>query len=128
MYQISEIAKLLGITPHTLRYYEKEKIIFPNRNENGERVYDETDLLWMKFVMKLKQTQMPIAQIREYTELVRQGETTTQARLKLLEEHRSSIKNQINNLLSTEKMLENKIIGYKDYIKTHKPIPTNSPY
>jgi DNA-binding transcriptional MerR regulator len=128
MYQISAIAKLLGITPHTLRYYEKEKIIFPNRNENGERVYDETHLLWMKFVMKLKQTQMPIAQIREYAELVRQGETTTKARLKLLEEHRSSIQNQINNLLSTEKMLENKIIGYKDYIKTHKAIPTKSPY
>ncbi|MEH7503893.1 MerR family transcriptional regulator [Neobacillus drentensis] len=128
MYQISEIAKLLGITPHTLRYYEKEKIIFPARNENGDRVYDETHLTWMKFVMKLKQTQMPIAQIREYAELVRQGETTAQARINLLEEHRSSIQNQINNLLSTEKMLDKKIIGYRDYIKTHKAIPTNSPY
>ncbi|MEH7308953.1 MerR family transcriptional regulator, partial [Neobacillus drentensis] len=65
----------------------KEKIIFPDRNENGERIYDETHLTWMKFVMKLKQTQMPIAQIREYIDLVRQGETTTQARIKLLEKN-----------------------------------------
>ncbi|SFB17027.1 MULTISPECIES: MerR family transcriptional regulator [unclassified Bacillus (in: firmicutes)] len=127
MYQISEIAKLLGITPHTLRYYEKEKIIFPVRNEKGERIFDETHLTWLKFVLKLKQTQMPIAHIREYTELVRQGENTTSARIKLLEKHRSSIQNQINNLLATEKMLDNKIIGYKEYIKTHKAIFTNSP-
>jgi len=127
MYHISEIAKLLGITPHTLRYYEKEKIIFPVRNENGERMYDEMDLTWLKFVMKLKQTQMPIAKIREYAELVKQGENTTEARINLLEEHRSSIQNQIKNLLSTEKMLDNKILGYKDYIKTQKAFPTNIP-
>ncbi|WP_312472107.1 MerR family transcriptional regulator [Neobacillus sp.] len=127
MYHISEIAKLLEITPHTLRYYEKEKIIFPVRNENGERMYDEMHLTWLKFVMKLKQTQMPIAKIREYAELVRQGENTTQARIKLLEDHRSSIQNQIKNLLSTEKMLDNKIVGYKDYIKSHKGFPTKSP-
>jgi DNA-binding transcriptional MerR regulator len=120
MYHISEIAKLLGITPYTLRYYEKEKIIFPVRNGNGERVYDKAHLEWMKFVMKLKQTKMPLAKIREYAELVRQGESTNQARIRLLEEHRRSIQNQIENLVSTEKMLDNKINGYKDYIQFHK--------
>ena len=125
MYPISEIAKLLGVTPHTLRYYEKEKIIFPVRNKNGERVYDEKDLTWLKFVMKLKQTQMPIAQIREYADLVIQGENTTQTRLKLLEEHRTSIQMQIKDLISTEKMLDKKIHVYKQYIKTHKTFPTN---
>lgn len=31
MHTISEVAHLLGISAHTLRYYEKEKIIYPNR-------------------------------------------------------------------------------------------------
>lgn len=117
MYTISEVAKLLGVSTHTLRYYEKEKILVANRNANGNRLYDESHIRWLQFVMKLKQTQMPIAQIREYARLYTEGEHTTKTRLKLLEDHRKSIQAQIENLVITEKMLENKIIAYKDLLK-----------
>ncbi|MFC5702666.1 MerR family transcriptional regulator [Cohnella faecalis] len=116
MYTISEVAKSLGVTTHTLRYYEKEEIIAPKRNANGERMYDETHLAWLQFVMRLKQTQMPISQIRKYAQLYLEGEHTAQARLNLLEDHRSSLQNQISNLATTEKMLKDKIAGYKDLI------------
>lgn len=36
MYKIGEVAKLLGVSSHTLRYYEEEQIILPERNEHGE--------------------------------------------------------------------------------------------
>ncbi|WP_139990902.1 MerR family transcriptional regulator [Paenibacillus paridis] len=116
MYTISDVAKLLGITAHTLRYYEKEKIIAPIRNANGERIYDDSNLAWLRFVMRLKQTQMPIVQIREYAQLYLQGDHTAQARLNLLEEHRNSVQNQINNLTATEKILGDKIAAYKNSI------------
>ncbi|MFS1512977.1 MerR family transcriptional regulator [Chengkuizengella sp. SCS-71B] len=116
MYTISEVANSLGVSTHTLRYYEKENIIIPDRNRNKERVYSESHLKWLKFVMKLKETQMPIIQIREYARLFKEGEHTTQTRLELLENHQISIQNQIKNLLTTEKMLEDKIKAYKDFI------------
>lgn len=116
MYTISDIAKLLGITAHTLRYYEKEKIIAPIRNANGERIYDDSNLAWLRFVMRLKQTQMPIVQIREYAQLYLQGDHTAQARLNLLEEHRNSVQNQINNLTATDKILGDKITAYKNSV------------
>lgn len=121
MYAISEVAKLLEVSTHTLRYYEKEKIIIPDRNATGERLYTEAHLAWLRFAMKLKQTQMPLAQIREYAQLYIEGEYTTKARLKLLEDHRKSIQNQIKNLVDTEKMLEDKIAVYKDFIRNLKP-------
>ncbi|MEH7086532.1 MerR family transcriptional regulator, partial [Neobacillus drentensis] len=58
MYTIGEVAQLVGVSTHTLRYYEKENIILPDRNENGERKYTESHLQWLKFVLKLKETQM----------------------------------------------------------------------
>lgn len=116
MYTISEVAKLLAITTHTLRYYEKEEIIAPIRNANGERVYDDSHLAWLRFVMRLKQTQMPISRIREYAQLYIEGEHTTQARLSLLEDHRNSVQSQIKNLTATEKILKDKIVAYKDFI------------
>ncbi|UKS23899.1 MerR family transcriptional regulator [Paenibacillus sp. HWE-109] len=116
MYTISDVAKLLGITAHTLRYYEKEEIIAPIRNANGERVYDDANLAWLRFVMRLKQTQMPISQIRKYAQLYLEGEHTAQDRLNLLEDHRNSVQSQIRNLTATEKVLKDKIATYKNFI------------
>lgn len=116
MYTISEVSKILEITTYTLRYYEKEGIVAPVRNANGERVYEESHLAWLRFVLRLKQTQMPIAQIRQYAQLYLEGEHTSQARLNLLEEHRSSVQEQIRHLTETEKMLNDKIANYKVFI------------
>ncbi|KQL49865.1 MerR family transcriptional regulator [Brevibacillus choshinensis] len=120
MYTISEVAKLLGVSAHTLRYYEKEEIIVPKRNAHGERLYDESHVAWLRFVMRLKQTQMPLTQIREYARLYKEGEHTTIARLNLLEDHRNAVQNQIMNLEATEKMLADKIATYKALISEHR--------
>ncbi|MED0947197.1 MerR family transcriptional regulator [Bacillus mobilis] len=113
MYTISEVAKLIRVSTHTLRYYEKENILIANRDTNGNRMYEESHIKWLQFVMKLKQTQMPIAKIREYARLYLEGEHTTEARLQLLENHKTSIQTQRENLVITEKMLENKISAYR---------------
>ncbi|MBQ4266335.1 MAG: MerR family DNA-binding transcriptional regulator, partial [Clostridia bacterium] len=43
-YTISEMSKLLGVTTHMLRYYEKIGIIRPVVNpENGYRYYSVVD-------------------------------------------------------------------------------------
>jgi len=116
MYSIGEVAQVLGISTHTLRYYEKENIILPDRNENGERKYTESHLQWLRFVLKLKETQMPITKIKEYAHLFTEGEHTALDRLKLLEDHKSSIENQLRILEDTNKMLEHKISSYKKMI------------
>ncbi|WP_066372194.1 MerR family transcriptional regulator [Neobacillus fumarioli] len=120
MYTISEIADLLGVSPHTLRYYEKEKIVVPDRDANGNRVYRKEHFTWLRFVIQLKQTQMPIAKIRKYTELYLEGDHTTTARLALLEEHQRAIQEQLHTLTATEKMLSDKIESYKQYIARMK--------
>lgn len=117
MYSIGEASQILGISAHTLRYYEKEKIILPDRNENGERIYNDNHIKWLQFVLKLKETQMPISKIKEYAHLFVEGEQTSLARLKLLEDHKSSIESQLKTLEETNKMLENKIKSYKEFVQ-----------
>ncbi len=116
MYSISEASKLLEVSTHTLRYYEKEQLIEPDRSQHGERIYNDNHIKWLEFVMKLRQTQMPIMKIREYARLYKEGDQTSDARLKLLEDHRSSIQAQLSNLVTTDKMLEKKIAAYKAFI------------
>jgi DNA-binding transcriptional MerR regulator len=117
MYSIGEVAQMLGISTHTLRYYEKEQIILPDRNENGERLYSESHIQWLRFVLKLKETQMPVNKIKEYAHLYTEGEHTSLARLDLLVEHKQSIEHQLKTLEETNKMLEQKISFYKEVIR-----------
>lgn len=91
MYTIGEVAHLLGISTHTLRYYEKEKIIYSDHDENGDRRYNDSHIQWLQFVIKLKETQMPISKIKKYAALFLEGDQTTLARLSLLEEHKHTL-------------------------------------
>ncbi|MCS1351094.1 MerR family transcriptional regulator [Mechercharimyces sp. CAU 1602] len=117
MYTISEVAKKLDISAHTLRYYEKEGIVIPARDAHEVRVYDDSHIRWLGFVKKLRETKMPIAQIKKYAHLLQEGDHTTAARLRLLEKHHDSIQKQLHDLIETEKMLERKIVAYKEIMK-----------
>lgn len=44
-YKIGEVARLLGSTTQTLRFYEQEGIIVPQKSENGTRYYNEADII-----------------------------------------------------------------------------------
>ncbi|QOS78915.1 MerR family transcriptional regulator [Paenibacillus sp. JNUCC31] len=120
MHTIGETAEMLGISAHTLRYYEKEQIITPARDASGDRRYNDSHIQWLQFVIKLKETQMPIVTIKKYAALFLEGDHTTLDRLSLLEEHRLSIQNQIETLKTVDEMLEHKIEFYKEFIVKQK--------
>lgn len=44
IYTISNAAKLLGISVHTLRMYEREGLIIPFKKESNQRLYSDRDL------------------------------------------------------------------------------------
>ncbi|MCK1995040.1 MerR family transcriptional regulator [Peribacillus muralis] len=118
MYTISEVGQMLEISTHALRYYEKEEIITPERDAQGNRRYTDSHLKWLEFVKKLRETQMPIEQIKKYTQLFKEGDHTSIDRLNLLEDHRRTIEIQIETLKTTEAMLDKKITSYKQHLST----------
>ena len=123
MYTISEISQLTETTAHTIRYYEKEGLLFPTRTASGVRRYDESQLTWLRFVLRLRATHMPIDQIREYVELfLASSEThdTSLERLRLLEAHQQNVRQQLAELIRTEQMITEKIAVYQQLHPTVK--------
>lgn len=53
-YSIGEFSKLIGVSIYTLRYYETEKLITPDRQSNGRRVYKEKDVSWIEFIKRYR--------------------------------------------------------------------------
>ena len=67
---IKEFSSLVGLSAHTLRYYEKIGLLkHVHRNASGHRVYSAKDLSWISFVKRLKETAMPLEEILEYAKL-----------------------------------------------------------
>ncbi|EQM72491.1 MerR family transcriptional regulator [Pseudomonas stutzeri] len=85
---IQQFAARTGLSADTLRYYEKIGLLrHVARDASGFRVYGPRDLEWVSFVLRLKDTGMPLEDITRYADLREQGETTLAARQALLEAH-----------------------------------------
>lgn len=114
---IGEFSRLSGLTTHTLRFYEAQGILRPAaRAANGHRRYRRDDLLWVEFVLRLKRTGMPLAEIRRYAELRAAGDDTVPPRLAMLELHRQRLATAIEELSTCAAALDAKIGIYRDLL------------
>ena len=59
-----EVEKQIGINKETLRYYEKEGLINPIRDENGYRNYTPEDLERISLILQFREMQITIDEIK----------------------------------------------------------------
>ena len=111
-YSIGQFAKLSGFSIDTLRYYEKQKLLFPSRDKNNRRFYTEKDVAWISFISRLKKTGMSIKEMQKYAKLRYAGDQTIPERLVLLF-------NQLDNLHEEEKKINDNIAFVEQKIKTY---------
>ena len=111
---IQQIAKVTGLTVHTLRYYEKMGLLEGvARDEHGYRRYSEADIAWVEFLICLRGMGMPISEVKHYSDLRSQGMSTIKPRRKLLEAHKRKVSAQIQELKKNMMKIEEKINLYK---------------
>ncbi len=89
-YKIGEFAKLVGLSTYTLRYYEDQGLIMPQRDAAGVRFYTLEDVKWVGFILHLKGTGMRITELKQYVALRAQGDATIEARKALLQKNKGS--------------------------------------
>ena len=114
--RIGEMAKTADISEYTLRYYERIGLIRVNRDHGGRRCYEESDIEWIKFIRRLKDTGMLLKDIREYSRLRYEGSTTMPERLQILEKHREYVLEQQKKWADYLNNLDDKIAFYKHSI------------
>jgi DNA-binding transcriptional MerR regulator len=112
---ISAAAQELGVSTHTLRYYERAGLMLApvDRAHSSHRRYSAGDISWVSLLMKLRATGMPIRDMRRYAELVRAGEGTEPERLALLEAHREAVLAQLDETRRSLAAIDTKISIYR---------------
>lgn len=94
-YTISEIAEKMGVSVHTIRYYDKEGLLPNVKRINGRRVFEDTDFSWLRVLNCMRNTGMPIKEIRKYMSLCEQGDTTLQERYVMIQAQKRRIEEEI---------------------------------
>lgn len=121
-YTISQVAEKFDLTAHTIRYYDKEGLLpFIERNKAGNRQFSDKDFDWLKLITCLKNTGMPIKQIKLYIQWCLQGDETLELRRQMYIDHRQEVLKQIEDLQKNLKSIDYKL----EFYDTACNIPVN---
>ncbi len=109
---ITQVAGLLGLSPHTLRYYERIGLVRVGRDTAGHRSYGPESVRRLVFLTRMRLSGMAMRDLQHYVDLVDAGDGTVPERLDMLIEHRDTIRRQIKELTLSLAATEYKIATY----------------
>ena len=96
MKNIKEAEQLTGISSQNIRYYEKQGLLCPARNEeNSYREYSDNDIERLKLIRLFRKLGMPIEELRRLLN----GEVDLRNAVEMQEKRLESQKNELNNAL-----------------------------
>lgn len=111
---IAEVAERTGLTAYTLRYYERIGLIAAvPRASGGQRRYARADMDWLAFLLRLRETGMPIQGMQAFARLRSQGDASVGERREMLEQHLAEVQAKVAALQQSMRALSLKIDHYR---------------
>jgi DNA-binding transcriptional MerR regulator len=117
-YTISQVAEITGISAYTLRYYDKLGMLpFVDRDSAGNRAFKEDDFHFLNMITCLKETGMPLAEIRQFIDWCMSGDTTLEERREMFTKQVQAVEQQIADLQKNLRKLAYKQVYYEQAVK-----------
>ncbi len=117
-YTVKEVAQIMKISAHTVRYYDNEGLIpFVSRTQSNARMFSEYDLSWIRTVHCLRATNLSINDIKKYIELCLKGNKTIPQRAKIIFNQEKNLKEYLKQLQEQMKVLQIKKKYYTNLLK-----------
>lgn len=110
---IGNLAKSIGITSRTLKYYEEMGIMAPScRAEGSTRAYTPDDVRKVKFILKLKELGLTIKEMQELDRVYAEAKETNKI-IPLLVEMLDNNINTLDEKMSKLSSLRKEIVNYR---------------
>lgn len=118
IYTMMQACKETGMTYQGLKFYCNEGLV-PNvkRDKINRRIFDEHDIAWIKSLSCLKNCGMSLHEIKEYTELCLEGESTIPQRKIILERKRAQLEESIAALTASIDYIDKKQEFYDEVLE-----------
>ncbi|ELL5633252.1 MerR family transcriptional regulator [Staphylococcus aureus] len=114
-----EVVALMNISQDTLRYYEKVGVIPPvNRDENGYRIYNDSDLNWIYLVKNLRNAGVSIESLIEFFRLAQlpKNENIQAQQKQILNKQLEELNENLKTIHDVRDLLQYKIDNYDNHI------------
>jgi DNA-binding transcriptional MerR regulator len=112
-FTISELARDLGVTARTIRFYEEQGLVEPERR-GQQRVFSRRDRARIKLILRGKRIGLSLAEIRDILDLyqrARDESGQSQKLLQLLSERRAQLERQRQDI--------DEVLGEIDALSEH---------
>lgn len=119
---ISEVAKLSGLTAETIRYYEELGIITPvPRTTSGQRQFDDRSIYQLRFAKNMREAGMGTKVLQEYASMIYEDDDSTiDSRLELLKEQADLMEKKMLEMEKAHKYLTHKVDNYDRHLQAVK--------
>ena len=118
MYTIKEVADMMEISEHTLRFWAKSGFFpFVKRNHNNIRIFSDDDLGWVKIVKCLRSVGTENKAIKKYIDLCIIGDSTIPERYEIIKSTKEKAVKQMKDLQKQLDLLDYKEEYYQNLIK-----------
>jgi len=117
---VGELAKKVGVSANTLRYYDKEGLLAPSHeSESGYRLYTDRDMVKLVQILTMKQLGFSLSDVKKSLVAI----DTPEDMVRTLAEHAASVSKKIENLSDSLKQIETlkeeveqlKVVDFKKY-------------
>ncbi len=122
--QISELARLCGVTPHALRHYEKLGLLKPARTAGGYRDYPETMRREVVFISMSRKVGFPLPAIAEQLPAFRAGRLGIDQMVESLRGRLAEIDLQVMALNAQRA----EVVSHIGWLQAQRPNPPSSPF
>ena len=120
MYTIKEVAQLMEVSEHTIRFWAKSGFFpFVTRDKNNIRQFSENDLDWVKIVKCLRSVGTENKAIKRYIDLCIIGDSTINERYEIIRATKKRAQTEIKNLKKQLALLEFKEKFYRNHIENN---------
>ena len=108
MYKIGELARLTGLSTHTLRFYEKQGLLAsPQRTAAGYRLYDESTVQQGRFIQQARECGFSLEEVEQFLAIRSHSDDYQCQQVKALADARlASVRRQLAQLRQVEQGLE----------------------
>ena len=122
-----QAAKKMELTTYTIRYYDREGML-PHvaRTKAGNRIFTQDDIEMLSVICCLKNTGMPIKEIKQFIAWQDEGNHTLHDRNDMLHRHKEDVLKQIADLKKNLQLINRKLDYYNDACQAYDnglPIP-----
>lgn len=106
-YHVKELADASGVSPDTVRFYTKERLLKPKRDKKNQyNLYGHSDLVRLRFILRAKTLGYTISEIKKILKASEKGESPCSFVRDILAKRIRQNKQLLEDSLALQKRIE----------------------